>query len=227
MRTSTIFCIGILGFFFLSCQKELPKQTYLALGDSYTIGERVEAKKRWPVQLVDSLKKYGIEVAEPQIIAQTGWTTDELKAGIDAATLDFPYDWVSLLIGVNNQYRGRSINEFRQEFEGLLSEAVLFSGNRKERVFVVSIPDWGVMPFAEGRDREQIATEIDNFNQVIYEVCAIEGIQFIDITPISREVASHPEWIAQDGLHPSGAQYSQWVQTLLPYLLKKHHEGTQ
>ncbi len=89
------------------------------------------------------LKKYGIEVAEPQIIAQTGWTTDELKAGIDAATLDFPYDWVSLLIGVNNQYRGRSINEFRQEFEDLLSEAVLFSGNRKERVFVVSIPDWG------------------------------------------------------------------------------------
>jgi len=227
MKKNSLCCILLLGSTLLYSQKKLSQFSYLALGDSYTIGESVKTKLRWPVQLVDSLKKYGVAMDDPQIIAKTGWTTDELKAGIDRATLDFPYDWVSLLIGVNNQYRGRSIDQFRTEFESLLSEAVFYSGNNKENVFVVSIPDWGAMPFAEGRDRKQIATEIDNFNQVIYEVCALEGIRFIDITPLSREVNIHPDWIAKDGLHPSGAQYSQWVQTIVANLLKEKSDGSK
>ena len=129
-----------------------------------------------------------------------------------------------MLIGVNNQYRGRNIDEFREQFEILLSEAIAYSGNRKERVFVVSIPDWGVMPFAEGGDRAQIATEIDNFNQVIYEICAIQEIEFIDITPLSRAIDIHPDWVAKDGLHPSGKQYSAWVQEIIPFFLNSKYE---
>ena len=220
MKKNRFYILGLLLISFTSCQKEVQLQSYLALGDSYTIGEAVEEKHRWPMQLADSLAQKNIVLGVPDIIAKTGWTTDELKSGIDNSSLNYPYDWVSLLIGVNNQYRGRSIEEFRKEFEVLLSEALTFSGNRRERVFVVSIPDWGVMPFAEGRDREQIATEIDNFNQVIYEVCTIEEIEFIDITPLSRNVDVHPDWIAKDGLHPSRKQYAEWVQKILPFFFK-------
>ena len=224
MKKNRFYILGLLLISFTSCQKEVQLQSYLALGDSYTIGEAVEEKHRWPMQLADSLAQKNIVLGVPDIIAKTGWTTDELKSGIDNSSLNYPYDWVSLLIGVNNQYRGRSIEEFRKEFEVLLSEALTFSGNRRERVFVVSIPDWGVMPFAERRDREQIATEIDNFNQVIYEVCTIEEIEFIDITPLSRNVDVHPDWIAKDGLHPSGKQYAEWVQKILPFFLNQNYE---
>jgi lysophospholipase L1-like esterase len=224
MKKNRFYILGLLLISFTSCQKEVQLQSYLALGDSYTIGEAVEEKHRWPMQLADSLAQKNIVLGVPDIIAKTGWTTDELKSGIDNSSLNYPYDWVSLLIGVNNQYRGRSIEEFRKEFEVLLSEALTFSGNRRERVFVVSIPDWGVMPFAEGRDREQIATEIDNFNQVIYEVCTIEEIEFIDITPLSRNVDVHPDWIAKDGLHPSRKQYAEWVQKILPFFLNQNYE---
>lgn len=206
---------------FTACEEkeEIPKQSYLALGDSYTIGESVTEDNRWPNQLVKSLEKESIFIYPPQIIARTGWTTSDLKMGIDNTALDFPYDWVSLLIGVNNQYQGKSIEGFKAEFEQLLSQAILFAGSKKNRVFVVSIPDWGKMPFAKDRNREQIALEIDNFNQVIYEVCAREEIQFIDITPLSRTVGSKPEFIAADGLHPSGNQYAAWVDEILPFFL--------
>jgi len=206
---------------FSSCEEKeaTPKQRYLALGDSYTIGESVREEERWPVQLVQALEKEAILLDSPQIIAQTGWTTSDLKQGIDATALDYPYDWVSLLIGVNNQYQGKSRIEFREEFEQLVSQAILFTGNKRNRVFVVSIPDWGKMPFAKDRDREQIALEIDNFNQIIYEVCAREEIHFIDITPLSRTVDLKPEFIASDGLHPSGAQYAVWVKEIIPFFL--------
>ena len=174
---------------------------------------------RWPNQLVKSLEKESIFINPLQIIARTGWTTSDLKMGIDNTALDFPYDWVSLLIGVNNQYQGKSIEVFKAEFEQLLSQVILFAGSKKNRVFVVSIPDWGKMPFAKDRNREHIALEIDNFNQVIYEVCAREEIQFIDITPLSRTVGSKPEFIAADGLHPSGTQYAAWVDEILPFFL--------
>jgi len=126
MKKNRFYILGLLLISFTSCQKEVQLQSYLALGDSYTIGEAVEEKHRWPMQLADSLAQKNIVLGDPDIIAKTGWTTDELKSGIDNSSLNYPYDWVSLLIGVNNQYRGRSIEEFRKEFEVLLSEALTF-----------------------------------------------------------------------------------------------------
>lgn len=212
----SITCFMIL---FSSCKKMSLKESYLALGDSYTVGESISKKHTWPKQLVDSLKKRNVFLSEPRIIAKTGWTTDELKKAINDSSLDYPYDWVSLLIGVNNQYRGRDLDEFKLQFESLLFEAIAFSGNRKERVFVISIPDWGSMPFAKDRDPNKIAIEIDNFNQIIYEVCAFENIKFIDITPITRNIYSNPNWIAKDSLHPSKEQYSKWVEKIIPFFL--------
>ena len=215
-------CLLFFVFYVLTtCEEkeEISKQSYLALGDSYTIGDSVTEDNRWPNQLVKSLEKKSIFINSPQIIAGKGWTTSDLKMCIDNTALYFPYDWVSLLIGVNNQYQGKSIEEFRVEFEQLLSQAVLFAGSKKNRVFVVSIPDWGKMPFAKDRNRERIALEIDNFNQVIYEICARDKIQFIDITHLSRIVGSKPEFIAADGLHPSGTQYAAWVNEILPFFL--------
>jgi lysophospholipase L1-like esterase len=219
MKVFLRFIVFISLFFFFSCKDEIPKQTFLALGDSYTIGESVGQNERWPEQLTLELAEKSIALAPPTIIAKTGWTTDELQEGINQAPLDYPYDWVSLLIGVNNQYRGLDIETFKEEIENLLSQAIIFSGNKNAHVFVISIPDWGVMPFAKSQNQEKIATEIDDFNQAIYEICIHNNIRFVDITPISRQVSNHPEWIATDGLHPSGEQYAQWVKELLPIFL--------
>ena len=169
MNKIKILCVTTL-ILLASCKQKAVKQSYLALGDSYTQGEAVSESERWPVQLAKALENENVTIAPPKIIAQTGWTTDELKKGIDEAVLDYPYDWVSLLIGVNNQYRGYNLATFKTEFEELLTQSILFAGNKKERVFVVSIPDWGVMPFAKNRDQEQIATEIDNFNQELLDL---------------------------------------------------------
>lgn len=213
-------------FILISCHKNKApiQQTFLALGDSYTIGVSVDQAESWPFQLVNKLSSEGIVMAPPRIIAENGWTTTDLKNAINEAALDFPYDWVSLLIGVNNQYDGKSIADFRNEFEQLLSQAILFAGSKKERVFVVSIPDWGKTPFAKDRDREQIASEIDNFNQVIYESCARAGVIFIDITPLSRTIDIHPEYIAEDGLHPSGLQYKAWTEQIIPQFLAQKND---
>ncbi|HUB88897.1 MAG TPA: SGNH/GDSL hydrolase family protein [Dyella sp.] len=182
---------------------------YLALGDSYTIGEDVPAQARWPVQLVEKLRKQGIAIDDPQIIAVTGWTTDELSVGMDQAALAPEYDLVTLLIGVNNQYRGRSAQDYREQFRALLLRAVTLAGRRAARVVVVSIPDWGVTPFgyASGRDVRQIAHELDQFNALAREEAEHAGAPFVNITGISRE---HAGLVASDGLHPSGAQYALW-----------------
>lgn len=196
--------------------------TYLALGDSYTIGESVAESERWPVQLAKEMKENGVKVANPKIIARTGWTTDELKAGISAANINQTYDMVSLLIGVNNQYRGRDVEQFRGEFIGLLNQAVEFAGGDKAKVFVVSIPDWGVTPFAKNRDQQKIAQEIDAYNAVCKAEAAKMGIQYFDITPISREVVKDAALVASDGLHPSGKMYQRWVKEVIaPGVLKK------
>ena len=216
--------ICFLFLIFLGCNKEIPPQSYLALGDSYTVGESVSKLERWPDQLVASLANENIFLNSPEIIAKKGWATDELQEGINLAPLNYPYDWVSLLIGVNNQYHGKSIEEFESKFHNLLSQAILFSGNRKERVFVLSIPDWGAIPYVIDNEVQKIATEIDAFNQVIYKLCAKENVQFIDITPLSRKVSDNPNWIAKDGLHPSGIQYSKWVLEILPYFLKTKND---
>lgn len=195
--------------------------SYLALGDSYTIGESVAESERWPVQLSKSLTKSGLEVASPQIIARTGWTTDELKVKIVSEKITKTYDLVSLLIGVNNQYRGRSIEQFRIEFIDLLETAIKFSGNKPEQVFVVSIPDWGVTPFGGKGQNKTISEQIDLFNKVKKEETEKKGILFIDITPISRQAINDVSLIAEDGLHPSGKMYQQWVEKISPELLKK------
>ena len=140
--------------------------TYLALGDSYTIGESVSEKERFPLQLADSLNESGISVLKPTIVATTGWTTDELSKGIADTELNISYDLVTLLIGVNNQYRGLSLENYRKEFVQLLNQAIGFAEGNPKKVIVLSIPDWGVTPFADGRDRDQIAMEIDSFNAV-------------------------------------------------------------
>ncbi len=192
-----------------------PPLHYLALGDSYTIGEAVAARSRWPVVLVERLRRAGVIIDDPRIVAVTGWTTDELAHGMREASLAADYDLVTLQIGVNNQYRGRSQAEYRDEFGGLLTRAIALAGGRPARVLVVSIPDWGVTPFGreQGRDPATIAAALDAFNAIARGQCERAGAHFVDITAISR---SHPELVAADGLHPSAAQYALWVEAITP-----------
>ena len=188
----------------------------LALGDSYTIGESVPPSARWPVQFVHLLREQtALDVAGAEIIAQTGWTTDELFAALLEADLKGLYDLVTLLIGVNNQYRGRPLDEYREQFVALLETAVGLAGDR-EHVIVLSIPDWGVTPFAEGRDRAQIAREIDAFNAVNCDEATRAGAHYVDVTTISREAAGNAELVAEDGLHPSGEMYRRWAELVVP-----------
>ena len=183
----------------------------LALGDSYTIGEAVEANARWPMRLAVMMRARGIAVAEPTIVAATGWTTDELSRGIDSANPVGPFDVVTLLIGVNDQYRGRARDEYRDQFRSLLARAVAFAGGRAVRVLVLSIPDWGLTPFAAGRDRAQIAAEIDAFNAINRDEATRAGAPYVDVTLISRRATVEPALVAADGLHPSGAMYAAWA----------------
>lgn len=196
----------------------MPIVRYLALGDSYTIGESVDESERWPMQLANSLEREGYST-EVTIIARTGWTTDELWAGIQARTIEPPYDLVSLLIGVNNQYRGRDIEEYREQFVFLLNKSIEYAGGDANRVIVLSIPDWGVTPFAGSRDAIQIAMEIDQFNAVNREETKKAGAHYVDITPVSREAVGDPSLIAGDGLHPSGSMYAEWAKLALPVVL--------
>lgn len=189
---------------------------FLALGDSYTIGESVQPLERWPVQLVSLMRAEGLLVDEPLIIASTGWTTDELSAGIDRANPLGTYDLVSLLIGVNNQYRGRDLEEYRGQFAALLERAFSFANGRANHVLVLSIPDWSLVPFAAGRDRARIAAEIDQFNALNRAEAERAGAQYVDVTPISRRAAADPDLIAGDGLHPSGKMYAEWAKLALP-----------
>jgi lysophospholipase L1-like esterase len=191
----------------------------LALGDSYTIGEGVAPDERWPMQLAAMLRARGRQVATPAIVARTGWTTDELSAGIDDAHLAGPYALVTLSIGVNNQFRNRGLGEYRAQFRSLLARAVGFAAGRTERVIVLSIPDWGVTPFAEGRDRARIARGIDAFNTVNREEAARAGTRYVDVTTISRRAGGQPELVVGDNLHPSAAMYALWVRAMLPAVL--------
>jgi len=188
----------------------------LALGDSYTIGESVAEGERWPVLLAAALRAGGQSVAEPRIIARTGWTTDELAQAIAAAKPGSDYDLVTLLIGVNDQYRGRSINDYPERFSALLAQAIGFAGGRPGRVLVLSIPDWGATPYATGRDRAKIAAEIDAYNALNRAATEAAGARYVDVTPVSREAATDAGLLAPDGLHPSGAMYARWVELAVP-----------
>jgi lysophospholipase L1-like esterase len=191
----------------------MPKK-YLALGDSYTIGEAVEQNESFPYILVNKLRSDNINIDDPVIIAKTGWTTDELESAINSNATNSIYDLVTLLTGVNNQYRGRSADEFRIEFCRLLARAIAFSGGKPSNVVVLSIPDWGVTPFAEGKDRNKIAAEIDEFNEIIRSETQKESANYIDVTVISRLAADDISLLAEDKLHPSAKMYKLWVESL-------------
>jgi lysophospholipase L1-like esterase len=226
MKCAKIFVTLSLFVFFQSCQKQdtpvtptpenLPQTAirYLAIGDSYTIGEKVAVSERYPEQLVAALRKDNITVQSSRIIARTGWTTEDLSTAIaDAQLNDSTYSMVSLLIGVNNQYRGRNVDTYPPEFERLLQKAIQLAGGKKEKVFVVSIPDYAYTTFGNGN--AQISAGIDAYNKVNKEISDKFGVVYINITPISREGLMDKELVATDGLHPSGKQYKRWVDLML------------
>lgn len=196
------------------------KYTYLALGDSYTIGESVPENKNFPHQVVDFLRKAKINIDEPAIVAKTGWTTDELQEQLSRTRLAVPFDFVTLLIGVNNQYRGRSEKEYAQQFEELLQQAIGYAGDKAEHVIVLSIPDWGVTPFAKNRDKNKIAKEIDAFNAINETIAKKYKVHYINITPFTREAATDRSLVAADGLHPSAKDYARWAKLVADRMLQ-------
>ena len=224
MKKSIItFCSFHVILIFSCAKKETYRQmttptkmiySYLALGDSYTIGESVPAPDNFPNKTVQLLKNAGYDLKPAEILAKTGWTTDELQNNINNHTFTIPYDIITLLIGVNNQYRGRPVETYKPEFENLLKQAIQFAGGKAEHVIVLSIPDWGVTPFAVGRDRDQIAREIDGYNAANKNISDRYNVHYIDITPWTREAANDLSLVAGDGLHPSAKEYKRWSEKL-------------
>lgn len=223
MVINKITQILILVSFLASTHYDMPEDTtpktskysFLSLGDSYTIGESVSESDRWSVQLAGLLRKDGLDVGNPDIIAKTGWTTAELQAAIKASGNQKTYNLVSLLIGVNNQYRGQSQDTYRTEFRELLQTATKFAGGKAAHVFVLSIPDWGYSPYAVGQSKARIAQEIDQFNAIAKDECAKASIAFVDITPLTRAASTDDKQFASDGLHYSGKQMKLWAEKAL------------
>jgi lysophospholipase L1-like esterase len=203
----------------LSGKTDMASYRYLALGDSYTIGENVAANERWPNQLARSLADQGIQT-DVTIIAHTGWTVDELCKGIEADPPMGTYDLVTLLIGVNDQYRGHPVEEYQRDFRLLLGKAVEFSGGDPAKVLVLSIPDWSNTPFAAARAPGPISQEIDDFNAVILEETRRVGALYVDITNLTRMPMDDFESVSSDGLHPSPQMYALWAEKVLPLALK-------
>jgi len=187
---------------------------YLALGDSYTIGEMVPADQSYPNQVAALLTKKWLHINAPTIIAKTGWRTDELIHGIESANLTQKFDIVTLLIGVNNQYQNKDTAIYRAEFVQLLKTSIVFAKDNKHHVFVLSIPDWGVTPFANGRNLEKIAAEIDAYNRINKEESKKAGVNYINITSFYRDMGDDPAYLASDKLHPSGKMYEKWAKLL-------------
>jgi lysophospholipase L1-like esterase len=193
--------------------------TYLALGDSYTIGEAVPLHESFPYQVVQLLRRENFDFNAPEMIAKTGWTTDELLSAVSSYKFQSAYDFVSLLIGVNNQYRGRTTEEYKQQFNTLLKKSIRLASNQPSHVIVLSIPDWGITPFAKDRDKKKISEEIDQFNLVNRNISTELGTHYIDITSAQRK-NNDADAIASDGLHPSEKEYLRWA-TLVSANIKK------
>lgn len=221
MRSLILLCFFILTACATSKTDSMPQNGFmhLALGDSYTIGEAVNVDERWPVQLAQRLRKDSIKI-DPVIVATTGWTTDELISGIVKADVEGTYDFVTLLIGVNNQYRNYPIDQYEKEFKSLLDQAIQFADGNPYHVMVVSIPDYGVTPFAKKKllDEEKIARELDNYNAIAEKIAKLRDVKFIDITPGSRAAKDDPLLVASDGLHPSGKMYEMWVDEMYEHV---------
>lgn len=205
----------ILKIGFAQKQKIFYPTKFLALGDSYTIGESVSEQERWPNQLMDSLFELGVTGPKAKIIATTGWRTDQLKNAIVNSGLDDTFNLVSVLIGVNNQYQGRNLNQQRQDFPEILKLAIEKAGGDTSKVFVVSIPDYAFTPFGQSKNPAKISSELDIYNALNDSISKVYGINYFDITPISRNGISNAALVASDGLHPSGFQYSKWVSLIL------------
>jgi len=206
--------LAVLLIFTSEPGKKMNSHTLLCLGDSYTIGESVPSSENFPTQVVQFLKKSNYQFDDPEIIAETGWTTDELQEAINKHHFRNSYDFVTLLIGVNNQYRGSAIEEYKTGFESLLKQAIQFANGKAGHVIVLSIPDWGVTPFSKnaGRDQIRIAKEIDAFNEANKKITETYKANYIDITPGTRAASNDLNLIALDGLHPSGKEYKIWAQ---------------
>jgi lysophospholipase L1-like esterase len=195
--------------------------TLLCLGDSYTIGEMVLPNENFPTQTFKLLRNSGYDFETPEIVAKTGWTTDELQNAINNHHFKNSYDFVTLLIGVNNQYRGGMIEDYKPQFESLLKKAIEFAKGKADHVIVLSIPDWGVTPFAKDRNRNEIAKQIDKYNKVNEEISSAFHVNYIDITPGTRESGSDLSLLASDGLHPSAKEYARWSEKI--YLTIQQH----
>jgi lysophospholipase L1-like esterase len=194
------------------------RRRFLALGDSYTIGEGVAESERWPVRLAQRLRAAAVEVGDPTIVATTGWTTGELAEALERAAPPPPFDLVTLLVGVNDQYRGCGLAAYAASLPPLVRRAVELAGGAPARLLVLSIPDWSVTPFA-GRDPRgatAIATEIDRFNALAAQEARTVGAEWVDVTEASRAAAHDRMLLAPDGLHPSGSLYERWVELILP-----------
>ena len=206
------FFLIVIFFLVFSCQineKGENRYNYLALGDSYTIAESLNLIDSYPHQLKNQLKK----IDSVNIIAKTGWTTGELIDTLKSLNINNKYDYVSLLIGVNNQYREYDISIFEKEFEYLLNLAIQYANDRS-KVFVISIPDYGVTPFGF-KNRDKIYKEIDQYNLIKRKIVEKYNIRFYDVTDISREAKEKKYLIAEDSLHPSRDMYSLWVDRIL------------
>ncbi len=194
-------------------------QTLLCLGDSYTIGETVSPAENFPNQTVQLVRSAGYEFETPEILAKTGWTTDELQNAINNYSFKNAYDFVTLLIGVNNQYRERTVEDYKPQFESLVKRAIQFANGKPGHVIVLSIPDWGITPFAKKspgkhRDQKQISKEIDEFNEAGHAIASLYKVNYIDITPGTREAVNDLTLVASDGLHPAGKEYAKWAEKL-------------
>lgn len=195
--------------------------TYLALGDSYTIGESVLLYKSFPYQVVHILRKKGLNFSAPEIIAKTGWTTDELKNGLNEHYPLPQYHIVTLLIGVNNQYRGRPVEEYKLEFETLLKQALLHANGVKERVIVLSIPDYSVTPFTDSMDKKNISEEISLYNSVNKAVSLQYKVHYVDITTDFKKALNDSSLLAPDNLHPSEIEYKNWAEKVADIIYRQ------
>lgn len=223
MKTN-LFLGGILLVLFFNhasyAQQETAAISYLALGDSYTIGESVIESERWPVQLMLQLQEDGMHIRHPKIIAKTGWRTDELLQAMQEQLDDKKYDLVSVLIGVNNQYQGGELSVYKKELKKILKQAITQGKQGRRSVFVLSIPDYGVTPFGKESDKKNISKEVEAYNKVARGIAKEMDIPFYDITSISKKAAQDLSLLAKDELHPSGKMYALWVEKIYTKIQK-------
>jgi lysophospholipase L1-like esterase len=216
MKRAGLLILGLLFSHLISIAEQADSLTYLALGDSYTVGRNVVTPQTFPYQLVSKLNSKGFRTKGPVVVAQNGWRTDELLKNLADNKVSKRYNFVTLLIGVNNQYQQKNIEDYRTQFRQLLDSAIVYAGGVAKHVIVISIPDWGVTPFANGRNLQKIATEIDAYNQISKEATQTAGATYVNITGLSRDIADDKETLSIDELHPSAKAYGWWVDRIYP-----------